>query len=220
MKTKTDKEAKILQAAEQIFEHSGFSNANMDVIAKKAGVSKGTVYFYFDSKENLYMALAYKALNVLNDKIYQTVHDHRKETGCQAVVGIMKTFLEFNERFPFYAEAMLDYMALVRSTNSGKTMEKASKAMQDSLYFRKLHSIHNVPVNLVVEEIKRGREDGSIQNNEKSEKLYLTAWALTLGFMKISHASLPHRNTIHTVSIADWKGYILETIEGILKDQV
>lgn len=217
MNKKLDKETKILQAAEQIFEQSGFSNANMDVIAKKAGVSKGTVYFYFDSKENLYMAMAYKALTVLNDKIYQTVHEHRKETGCESVLAIMRTYLEFSEQHTFYAEAMLDYMAMVRSTNQGQSLEKTPKGMLDSLYFRKLHSIHNVPVDLVVEEIKRGRLDGSILNENQSEKLYLTAWAMTVGYMKIANTSLPHRNTIHSIPIVEWKAYILKTIEGILK---
>lgn len=216
MSAKHDKESKILQAAELIFEQQGFSNANMDLIAQKAGVSKGAVYFYFDSKENLYMAIAFKALSVLNDQIYRAVHEHRHSSGKESVLAIMKTYLEFCESHVFYTEAMLDYMALVRSTNQGKDLEKTSRAMQDSLFFRKLHNIHNVPVNLVVEEIHRGRRDGSIINNQKPEMLYLTAWAMTIGYIKIVNTSLPHRDSILTVPIREWKAHMMGTIEKIL----
>lgn len=162
------------------------------------------------------MAIAFKALTVLNDKIYQAVHEHRTLCGKDSVMAILKTYLEFSEQFPFYTEAMLDYMSLVRSTNQGRDPEKTSKAMQDSLYFRKLHNIHNVPVNLVVEEIQRGRSDGSIANTERPEVLYLTAWALTVGYIKIVSTSLPHRTSIHTVEIQEWKNHIMLTIEQIL----
>ena len=211
-----DKQAKILQAAETVFENQGFSNANMNLIADKAGVSKGTVYFYFDSKENLYMAVAFKALTVLNDKIYQAVHEHRDSSGRASVLAILKTYLEFSEEHRFYTEAMLDYMSLVRSTNQGKDLEKTSKAMRDSLYFRKLHDIHNVPVTLVVEEINRGRKDGSILNETKPEMLYLTAWAITIGYIKIVSTSFPHRDTILKVNIDEWKHYILDNLNTIL----
>lgn len=218
MSHKPDKESKILQAAELIFEQQGFTNANMDLIAQKAGVSKGTVYFYFDSKENLYMAISFKALTVLNDQIHHAVHAHRNSPGRTAVLAIMRTYLEFSEKHVLYTEALLDYMSVVRSTNQGKDKEKTSKAMQDSLYFRKLHSIHNVPVTLVVEEIYRGRKDGSIVSREKPEILYLTAWALTLGYLKIVRASHPNRTTLLTVTISDWKAQIINTIAALLDD--
>jgi AcrR family transcriptional regulator len=216
---KADKETKILQAAELIFNQQGFSNANMDLIAKNAGVSKGTVYFYYDSKENLYMAIAYKALNILNDQIHRAVHRSRDLNGCASVLAIMESYLDFSLAYPFYAEVMLDYIALVRSTNQGQDVAKTPRGMRDSLYFRKLHDIHNVPVILVVAEIQRGRADGSILNKEKAEKLYLTAWAITLGYMKIANTSLPQRDTILTIPIVEWKTAIITNIEQILKSK-
>jgi AcrR family transcriptional regulator len=47
----------ILDAAlEEFFEH-GYSGTRMDDVAQRAGVSKGTVYLYFDSKKELFQAL-------------------------------------------------------------------------------------------------------------------------------------------------------------------
>jgi AcrR family transcriptional regulator len=47
----------IRKAAKEVFIRRGFQNASMDEIAQKAGVSKGTLYFYFKDKGNLYISL-------------------------------------------------------------------------------------------------------------------------------------------------------------------
>jgi AcrR family transcriptional regulator len=44
----------ILDAALAVFGESGFARAKIDDVARLAGVSKGTVYLYFDSKESLF----------------------------------------------------------------------------------------------------------------------------------------------------------------------
>jgi AcrR family transcriptional regulator len=44
----------ILDAAMQVFGEHGFARAKLSDVAERAGVSKGTVYLYFDSKESLF----------------------------------------------------------------------------------------------------------------------------------------------------------------------
>ncbi|MBA3658284.1 MAG: TetR/AcrR family transcriptional regulator [Gemmatimonadales bacterium] len=44
----------ILDAAQRVFGESGFAGTRLDVVAREAGVSKGTLYLYFDSKEALF----------------------------------------------------------------------------------------------------------------------------------------------------------------------
>jgi AcrR family transcriptional regulator len=44
----------ILEAAQKVFGESGFARAKLDDVARLAGVSKGTLYLYFDSKETLF----------------------------------------------------------------------------------------------------------------------------------------------------------------------
>jgi len=51
------KRRQILDGARRVFLASGFDGASMGEIAKAAGVSKGTLYVYFDSKEALFEAL-------------------------------------------------------------------------------------------------------------------------------------------------------------------
>jgi AcrR family transcriptional regulator len=48
----------ILEAALACFAQKGFAATRMDEIARKCGITKGTIYLYFDSKESVFKALA------------------------------------------------------------------------------------------------------------------------------------------------------------------
>jgi len=52
-----DKARQILVGAREVFLTHGFDGASMNDIAKAAGVSKGTIYFHFESKEALFEAI-------------------------------------------------------------------------------------------------------------------------------------------------------------------
>lgn len=49
--------AELLDAALDVFFEKGFAAARLEDIAARAGVSKGTVYLYFDSKDDVFEAL-------------------------------------------------------------------------------------------------------------------------------------------------------------------
>src|SRR5262249_4032939 len=54
---KADRPAEILNAALDCFAERGFAATRMDDVAVRAGVTKGTVYLYFKTKEDLFKAL-------------------------------------------------------------------------------------------------------------------------------------------------------------------
>src|SRR6266576_2320929 len=47
----------IVSAALEVFADRGFAATKLEDIARRAGVTKGTIYLYFDSKEALFKAL-------------------------------------------------------------------------------------------------------------------------------------------------------------------
>lgn len=47
----------ILEAAREVFFRDGFVHANLDEVAQRAGVAKGTLYRYFENKGELYVAV-------------------------------------------------------------------------------------------------------------------------------------------------------------------
>lgn len=52
----------ILEAALACFAEKGFAAARMDDIAKRAGVTKGTIYLYFQNKEAVFKALVRESI--------------------------------------------------------------------------------------------------------------------------------------------------------------
>ena len=53
---KAERPKEILQAALAIFSERGFAAARLDDVAARAGITKGTIYVYFESKEELFIA--------------------------------------------------------------------------------------------------------------------------------------------------------------------
>src|SRR5262245_55422569 len=49
---------RLLEAAKQVFEHDGFLAARITDISKRARLSHGSFYHYFDSKEEIFRELA------------------------------------------------------------------------------------------------------------------------------------------------------------------
>jgi AcrR family transcriptional regulator len=55
----------ILDAAQRVFVEKGLTTATVDDIAIAAELSKGTLYLYFESKEDIYIALMMRGLRLL-----------------------------------------------------------------------------------------------------------------------------------------------------------
>ena len=54
--------SEIIGAALAVFVEKGFADAKLDDIAHRAGISKGTLYLYFETKEELFRAVARSAV--------------------------------------------------------------------------------------------------------------------------------------------------------------
>lgn len=59
---KSERPAEIVQAALAVFAERGFAGARLDEIAARAGVSKGALYLYFETKEDLFRAVVRQAI--------------------------------------------------------------------------------------------------------------------------------------------------------------
>src|SRR3954471_4486804 len=59
---KADRPGEIVDAALHVFAEKGFAAAKLDEIARRAGVSKGALYLYFETKEELFRAVVQQAI--------------------------------------------------------------------------------------------------------------------------------------------------------------
>lgn len=62
----------IIACARELFLAKGFNATTMDEIAQRAELSKGTLYLYFNSKEELYVTVMSEGLKILFDRIEET----------------------------------------------------------------------------------------------------------------------------------------------------
>jgi len=78
-----DKHASILNVSIQVFAAQGFQGTDVQVIADKAGVGKGTVYRYFGDKESLFWETWLEVCRRLNDRMTSSI---APEANCIAIL--------------------------------------------------------------------------------------------------------------------------------------
>ncbi len=69
------KRRQILDGARAVFLSQGFDAASMGEIARAAGVSKGTLYVYFESKEELFQAIVHQQCQVQAEGLFDLSAD-------------------------------------------------------------------------------------------------------------------------------------------------
>lgn len=74
---KLDKREIILNAAQQVFAERGYYNAKVEAIAERATIAKGTVYLYFNSKQELLTALIENRMKRMHSLIIKLTCGHQ-----------------------------------------------------------------------------------------------------------------------------------------------
>jgi AcrR family transcriptional regulator len=83
----------IIAAALKIFGSKGFSATRAEDIATQAGIGKGTLYLYFRSKEDIYVAAVQHAIDQLNERIRDRLQS--SEDIRQRILAYVAVRLEF-----------------------------------------------------------------------------------------------------------------------------
>jgi len=90
----------ILEAARRIFASLGYAAANVEEIAKEAGMAKGTFYLYFKSKEEVLVAVLASDLEYLTNKTIEGMSAAKTfEERLTVFLNLRLAFLRHNEDF-------------------------------------------------------------------------------------------------------------------------
>lgn len=96
---KAERAQKILSAAVELYKEAAFEEIKMIDIAKKVGVSKGTLFNYYKSKESLFMEILFseydKRFNALTKRV-QTYETMDEGSFKEFLFSEMETFLDEN----------------------------------------------------------------------------------------------------------------------------
>jgi AcrR family transcriptional regulator len=150
----------ILSAAEVEFASKGLAGARVDVIAERSGANKRMLYYYFGSKEGLYLAVL--------ERTYMAMRQAEREMNLTDLdpLSAIKKLVEF--KFD-YCQAHPLLVPLL----SGENMLGA-KYLRRSL---KVRDMHAWLVDVVRKVLKAGEADGAIRRGIDPVQLYVSITA-------------------------------------------
>ena len=102
------RKAHILQAARACFARQGYHQTTMDDIVQEAGLSKGGVYWHFDSKKDLFLAIIESTLSDAQATIQESVASQPSAREKLGAVLAGLAALATSDRFLEIAPLMLD----------------------------------------------------------------------------------------------------------------
>jgi len=88
--------AEILEAARDVFASKGFENATVDDIAEQAGVAKGTLYLYYRSKREMFVAALRQGFEELAAESEHRIA--RAATARDKVRAFVEARMDFSDR--------------------------------------------------------------------------------------------------------------------------
>jgi TetR/AcrR family transcriptional regulator len=140
---KEQRRAIIITAAEELFFSKGIDNTTMDEIAEKVELSKGAVYLYFKSKEELFAAIVQRGLTLLRG--FFAAAATRGNNGLERLRAIGDEFYRFHLEYPNYFSAIFyhEFHAFIHRGGDGiscevltqaeELMEVASRVIQEGI---------------------------------------------------------------------------------------
>jgi AcrR family transcriptional regulator len=93
------KQEKIRRSAMQIFADKGFKDASTNKIVETAGISKGTLFYYFENKKGLYYYLIDYALSVIKEEYINHI-DHTTLDFIERMSNNSKIKYQYFQKYP------------------------------------------------------------------------------------------------------------------------
>jgi AcrR family transcriptional regulator len=101
---KEHRKEEILDAAQKVFFEKGLFVSTMEEIAEAAELSKGTLYLYYKSKEDLYLAVMMRGTQKLSELFHKVINAQASTLG--KILGISESYMEFFKTYPNYFRMM------------------------------------------------------------------------------------------------------------------
>jgi len=155
----------IIDAAERLFFKKGYEHVTMDDIAAEAELSKGTLYLYFKSREDLHYAIVMRGLEILN-RLIREVYDPNKK-GLENILQMGESYIRFFREYPDYFKAIMFFDAT--KFDKVETESRLKILGNDS------------PLVFFMEVLQQGQEDGSISPDIPAAQLAIILWAQVSG---------------------------------------
>ncbi len=170
--------SRILESAREIFFRDGFMEANLDHVAKGAGVAKGTLYRYFENKAELYVAVLAADGELFERKLREAGRD-ATQPAPERIRRIARFYLDHWTRNREYFQIFwaLENQPVIGALPEG-VLEEVTRLWQSCL-------------RILAEIVEAGVAEGSLAPCEPWE-ISDVLWTLANGLIQ-SEASPPHQ---------------------------
>ena len=160
----------IIQAAEKVFFTKGFSLSTMDDIAEEAELSKGTLYLYFRSKEDLHMAVARNSIRLLKSV---TLKATEGEGNALEKLGRMgRSVVAFSRTEPDRMKAIMTLEEMEPHSLHVSTSEVQNLIYKES------------PVEMVITLVEQGVAENLVRADIPSLLIAHTLWMTVLSVVR------------------------------------
>ena len=106
---RTNRCEQILEAAAKLFAEHGYADGDTQLLAEKLGVGKGTIYRYFPSKRELFLAAADRVMRMMMARIEASIKGI--EDPLQLIAAAIRAYLSFFAEHPEFVELLMQERA-------------------------------------------------------------------------------------------------------------
>jgi AcrR family transcriptional regulator len=99
----------ILDVAARIFAERGYAKSDLQIVADELGLGKGTLYRYFPTKRDLFLAAADRSMARLSEHIHSVVD--KIADPLERIKVAIRSYLEFFDEHPEYIELIIQERA-------------------------------------------------------------------------------------------------------------
>lgn len=141
----------ILDAAAGLFAERGYDAADTQELANRVGVGKGTLYRYFPSKRELFLAAADRVMRRLRERLDSAVS--AQNDPLDQVAAAIEAFLGFFDEEPRFVELLIQERALFKDREKPTYIEHRDNNMArwEKLYRELIAAgrVRQIPVNRI-----------------------------------------------------------------------
>lgn len=135
MNRKKERIKEILRAAKIIFLRNGFHNSSMDDVADIADLGKGTIYYYFKSKEEIFFTLIEREAKKVYNEMVKRVSE--KEPLYKIIKEVTSFYLEYFSKNRTFLRLFFPCIAGLIKIENKKLLERYTKSYREHFQFIK-----------------------------------------------------------------------------------
>lgn len=181
----------IFESAIKIFSESGYDGATMDDMASSAGVAKGTLYYHFKSKEEIFKYIITEGMELIKEQLHEAASKEKNSLLKLKALCRQQLRLVYEKK---------EFFKVIMSQLWGQELRQLELRDAINSYIRTIEAY-----------LKEAMEDGTIKKGEP----YFMAYMFFGALCSVAVYELINKDKVNIEEVADsLMQYILHGIQA------